>query len=225
MIQEAKQARVFLDRLLHDGLEALKAAFHVTPAQVIYFIPLLFVVVFILRSFSDFLNGYAFQHLGLGATNDLRNDLYARTLGADQPLPRRAPLGRAGEPGRARRRRAAGGGLDPARRPRAAVGDPGRPALPPVLDPVQAGALLPRGGAAGALSDRPLQQEHAEDQPPHPGAHGRPREPGLRVVPRPPGRQGLRHGGRSKRRVSARRRGVICAPTCAARCCRISPGR
>ncbi len=46
----------------------------------IYFIPLLFVAVFILRSFTDFLNGYAFQQLGLGATNDLRNDLYARTL-------------------------------------------------------------------------------------------------------------------------------------------------
>ena len=79
-LQEAKKARVFLDRILHDGLEALKAAFHVTPSQVIYFIPLLFVAIFILRSFSDFLNGYAFQHLGLGATNDLRNDLYARTL-------------------------------------------------------------------------------------------------------------------------------------------------
>ncbi len=37
-------------------------------------------MVFILRSFTDFLNGYAFQQLGLGATNDLRNDLYARTL-------------------------------------------------------------------------------------------------------------------------------------------------
>jgi subfamily B ATP-binding cassette protein MsbA len=79
-LQEAKKARVFLDRILHDALEALKAAFHITPAQVIYFIPLLFVLVFVLRSFSDFLNGYAFQHLGLGATNDLRNDLYARTL-------------------------------------------------------------------------------------------------------------------------------------------------
>ena len=79
-LQEAKKARVFLDRILHDALEALKVAFHITPAQVIYFIPLLFVLVFVLRSFSDFLNGYAFQHLGLGATNDLRNDLYARTL-------------------------------------------------------------------------------------------------------------------------------------------------
>ena len=48
--------------------------------------------------------------------------------GADQPLSRRAPFGRAGEPRRPRRRRAAGGGLDPARRPRAAVGDAGRSA-------------------------------------------------------------------------------------------------
>jgi len=80
VVQEARQARLFLDRLLHDGYEALKAAFHVAPDQVIYFLPLLFVVVFILRSFTDFLNGYAFQRLGLGATNDLRNDLYAQTL-------------------------------------------------------------------------------------------------------------------------------------------------
>lgn len=77
---EAKTARVFLDRLLHDGYESLKSAFGVTPADVVYFVPLLFVLVFVLRSFSDFLNGYAFQHLGLGATTDLRNDLYSRTL-------------------------------------------------------------------------------------------------------------------------------------------------
>jgi subfamily B ATP-binding cassette protein MsbA len=80
LVADARRARVFLDRLLHDGYEKLKAIFHVTPAQVIYFAPLLFVVVFILRSFTDFLNGYAFQKLGLGATNDLRNDLYSRTL-------------------------------------------------------------------------------------------------------------------------------------------------
>ncbi|MEO8277673.1 MAG: ABC transporter ATP-binding protein [Thermoanaerobaculia bacterium] len=80
VVKEAQQARVFLDRFLHDGYERIKAAFHVAPDQVIYFVPLLFVAVFILRSFSDFLNGYAFQHLGLGATTDLRNDLYARTL-------------------------------------------------------------------------------------------------------------------------------------------------
>ena len=77
---EAVQARVFLDRFLNDGYEGLKRRFAVRPEQVIYFVPILFVLVFVLRSFSDFLNGYAFQHLGLGATTDLRNDLYRRTL-------------------------------------------------------------------------------------------------------------------------------------------------
>jgi subfamily B ATP-binding cassette protein MsbA len=72
--------RVFLDRFLHDAFESLKRWLGVGPAEVIYFVPLFFVAVFMLRSFSDFVNGYAFQQLGLRATTDLRNDLYRRTL-------------------------------------------------------------------------------------------------------------------------------------------------
>ena len=114
---------------------------------------------------------------------------------ADQPVPRRAPLRRAGEPRRARRRRPPGGGLDAPRRPGAAVGNAHRPARPAVLDPVQARPLLRRGGAGGALSDRSLQQEHAQDESPDTGAHRRPRQPGLGVLSRTPGGEGLRHGG------------------------------
>lgn len=75
-----EQTKAFLYRMVTDGYEQLKAAFGVTPEQVVYFVPALFVVVFALRSLADFVNGYSFQRLGFGATTDLRNDLYERTL-------------------------------------------------------------------------------------------------------------------------------------------------
>jgi subfamily B ATP-binding cassette protein MsbA len=78
--EEAERTRVFLDRYLNDGYEALKAALGVTPQNVVYFVPAMFVLIFVGRSAADFLNGYAFQRIGFGATTDLRNDLYARTL-------------------------------------------------------------------------------------------------------------------------------------------------
>ena len=37
-------------------------------------------LVFLLRSLADFVSGYAFQHIGLGVTTDVRNDLYRRIL-------------------------------------------------------------------------------------------------------------------------------------------------
>jgi tetratricopeptide (TPR) repeat protein len=52
----------------------------VAPAQVVDFVPLLFVTVFLLRSIADFLSGYAFQRIGLGVTTDIRNELYGRIL-------------------------------------------------------------------------------------------------------------------------------------------------
>ncbi|MCB1009867.1 MAG: ABC transporter ATP-binding protein, partial [Acidobacteria bacterium] len=76
----AIEAKKFLYRMLSDGYEQLKVGFGIDSDSVVYFVPLLFVLVFIVRSLADFLNGYAFQRLGLGATNDLRNDLYERTL-------------------------------------------------------------------------------------------------------------------------------------------------
>jgi len=79
-VDDTGKTRIFLDRLLNEGYLSLKAVLGVTPENVVYFVPILFVVVFILRSSSDFLNGYAFQRIGFGATTDLRNDLYDRTL-------------------------------------------------------------------------------------------------------------------------------------------------
>ncbi|GMU65686.1 MAG: ABC transporter ATP-binding protein [Acidobacteriota bacterium] len=75
-----RRARVFLDRYLDEGYRRLKGAFGIDGSDVVWFVPLLFVLVYVLRSASDFVNGYAFQRIGLGATSDLRNDLYRRTL-------------------------------------------------------------------------------------------------------------------------------------------------
>jgi subfamily B ATP-binding cassette protein MsbA len=72
--------RLNLYQVATRGYERLKQRLGIAPAQVVYFVPALFVLVFTLRSAADFVNGYAFQRIGLGATNDLRNDLYARTL-------------------------------------------------------------------------------------------------------------------------------------------------
>jgi subfamily B ATP-binding cassette protein MsbA len=59
---------------------SLKRRMHVGPEDVVYFVPFLFVVVFLLRCLADFVSGYAFQHIGLGVTTDIRNDLYRHIL-------------------------------------------------------------------------------------------------------------------------------------------------
>ena len=69
-----------LEAQLDRAYQALKRAFGVDDSEVVYFVPLLFVAVFLLRSVSDFLSGYSFQRIGLGVTTDIRNDLYLRVL-------------------------------------------------------------------------------------------------------------------------------------------------
>ena len=65
---------------MHHSYEKLKRHFGIDRDNVILFLPALFVVIFVLRSMTDFVNGYAFQRIGLGATTDMRNDLYRRIL-------------------------------------------------------------------------------------------------------------------------------------------------
>jgi subfamily B ATP-binding cassette protein MsbA len=55
--------------------ESLKSFFGITPESVVFFVPALFFLVYMLRMISAFLSGYAFQHAGLGVTSDLRADL------------------------------------------------------------------------------------------------------------------------------------------------------
>ena len=69
-----------LESLVAGALESLQNALGVTEANVGIFLPILFAVVFLIRSGSNFANGYLFQIMGLGATNDLRNSLYENIL-------------------------------------------------------------------------------------------------------------------------------------------------
>jgi subfamily B ATP-binding cassette protein MsbA len=69
-----------LTQHLQSSYRSLKRRWGIGHEEVVWFAPGLFVLVFLVRSLAAFLNGYAFQRLGLGATNDLRNQLYRRIL-------------------------------------------------------------------------------------------------------------------------------------------------
>jgi subfamily B ATP-binding cassette protein MsbA len=66
---------------IDETYTSLKRRLGIGAEEVVYFVPLLFVVVFLLRCLADFVSGYAFQHIGLGVTTDIRNDLYWHILG------------------------------------------------------------------------------------------------------------------------------------------------
>jgi ATP-binding cassette, subfamily B, bacterial MsbA len=68
--------RLDLSRQLDRSYQSLKRRLGVNQGNVVYFLPLLFVAIVLIRSLADFLSGYAFQHIGLGVTTDIRNDLY-----------------------------------------------------------------------------------------------------------------------------------------------------
>ncbi len=72
--------RLDLARQIDRSYESLKRRLGVDRDNVVYFVPLLFVLIFLLRSLADFVSGYAFQHIGLGVTTDIRNDLYRHIL-------------------------------------------------------------------------------------------------------------------------------------------------
>jgi subfamily B ATP-binding cassette protein MsbA len=73
---ESRGFKALLDR----GYQSLKSWVGIDASSVHYFVPLLFVVVFAVRSLSNFVSGYSFQRIGLGVTNDIRNDLYRHIL-------------------------------------------------------------------------------------------------------------------------------------------------
>jgi subfamily B ATP-binding cassette protein MsbA len=72
--------RLNVARQIDDSYESLKERLGVNRGNVVYFLPALLVVVFLLRCLADFVSGYAFQHIGLGVTTDIRNDLYRSIL-------------------------------------------------------------------------------------------------------------------------------------------------
>ncbi|HVT59886.1 MAG TPA: ABC transporter ATP-binding protein [Thermoanaerobaculia bacterium] len=77
---ESWKKRLDLAGRLDRGYVWLKRRLHIGPREVVYFLPLLFVLVFLVRSLADFLSGYAFQQIGFGITTDIRNDLYRHIL-------------------------------------------------------------------------------------------------------------------------------------------------
>jgi ATP-binding cassette, subfamily B, bacterial MsbA len=75
-----ERRKLRLKRATDRGYLWLKRRFAIDENNVVVFVPVLFVLVFVVRSVADFLSGYAFQRIGLGATTDIRNELYARLL-------------------------------------------------------------------------------------------------------------------------------------------------
>lgn len=77
---ERTRRRLNLAHQIDSSYASVKRRLGIGPAEVVYFVPFLLVIVFVLRSLADFTSGYAFQHIGLGVTTDIRNDLYRRIL-------------------------------------------------------------------------------------------------------------------------------------------------
>ena len=69
-----------LQAQFNRAYNGLKRRLGINSTNVVYFVPLLFVLVFLGRSLADFLSGYSFQRIGLGVTTDIRNELYGRIL-------------------------------------------------------------------------------------------------------------------------------------------------
>jgi subfamily B ATP-binding cassette protein MsbA len=85
--------RFDVSRQIDRTYASIKRRLGIGPDEVVYFVPFLFVLVFLLRSFADFVSGYAFQHIGLGVTTDIRNDLYWHILGQSSRFHAEHPSG------------------------------------------------------------------------------------------------------------------------------------
>jgi len=82
-----------LDAKLKAGYQWLKAYWDVGDEEVVFFVPLLFVLVYGVRSVAAFFSGYSFQRIGLGVTTDIRNALYKRILDQSSRFHQRHPSG------------------------------------------------------------------------------------------------------------------------------------
>jgi subfamily B ATP-binding cassette protein MsbA len=69
-----------LDKNLMQSYRSLRQRWGIDESDVIWFVPLLLLVVLLLRSLASFVSGYAFQHIGLGMTTDMRNDMFERVV-------------------------------------------------------------------------------------------------------------------------------------------------
>lgn len=80
-------------RWVNATFERLRSAWHLNQADEVLLLPILFALAIIGRSLAGFANGYWFQVMGLGATNDLRNDLFRRILDRSSRFFTRHPSG------------------------------------------------------------------------------------------------------------------------------------
>jgi subfamily B ATP-binding cassette protein MsbA len=78
-----RSAGVGLKAVTDRAYRGAKALAGVDGRTVVFFTPILVLVVFLIRSAADFSGAYAFQRIGLGITTDIRNDVYRRLLDQD----------------------------------------------------------------------------------------------------------------------------------------------
>ncbi len=72
--------RFDVEQQFDDFYEGLKTRLKIDEHSVVYFAPLLFVLVYAFRSLASFFSGFSFQRVGLGVTKDIRDELYRRIL-------------------------------------------------------------------------------------------------------------------------------------------------
>ena len=84
LIDRFKQPADALKLWAQERFEALKVALDIRDGNGfrdnLYFVPALLLLVFSTRSLAQFVSGYSFQRIGLGVTNDVRNDLYRQII-------------------------------------------------------------------------------------------------------------------------------------------------
>ena len=72
--------RINLRDYLARRYQDLKRRFDIDSREVVVFLPVLFMVVFLVRGLMSFVSSYSFQRVGLASTTDIRNDLYSSIL-------------------------------------------------------------------------------------------------------------------------------------------------
>jgi subfamily B ATP-binding cassette protein MsbA len=86
-------SKLNLKRLSTQAYTSLKSAFGIDETNVVWFVPGLFVLIYLIRSAAAFASGYAFQRVGLGTVNEVRNSLYRRLLDQSSTFHSRHPSG------------------------------------------------------------------------------------------------------------------------------------
>ncbi len=81
---ESKFFYLDLEYILRLFYMYLKSILGIEGDAVVYFVPLLFVVIFVLRSITGFISGFTLQFVGLSTVNDVRNVVYDFVINQDE---------------------------------------------------------------------------------------------------------------------------------------------